>query len=117
MKYKIIKDNKFLPVDGFAGITIYPFIFVDTSTRNWKVHRDEFINHEKIHLKQQLELLIIPFYIIYFIEYLIKYIKYKDGKRAYRNLSFEREAYTHDDNLDYLKSRKLFSWVKYLNKT
>lgn len=72
------------------------------------------INHEKIHLRQQLELLIIPFYIWYLSEYYIKYLKYKNPDLAYRNISFEREAYKNDQNLDYLKNRKWWSFISYL---
>lgn len=114
MKYKIIKDNRFLPTKGFAGIAIYPFIFVNTSTTNWKYYKERFINHEKIHLKQQLELLIIPFYIIYLLEYLTKLLIYRDTNRAYKNISFEREANKYENNLTYIKNRKYFSWIKYL---
>jgi hypothetical protein len=83
------------------GLAFYPFIFISPDA----VITEELINHERIHLRQQLELLIIPFYIWYLIEF------YKKG---YMNISFEKEAYANDHNLDYLKSRKLFSFKKYL---
>lgn len=72
------------------------------------------INHEKIHSRQIIELLWIPFYLIYCFEWLIKLIYYRNGFEAYKNLSFEREAYKNQDNLSYLKKRKLFSFLKYL---
>jgi hypothetical protein len=34
------------------------------------------------------------------------------GKNSYRNISFEREAYEHDQDLGYLSKRKLFAWAK-----
>ncbi len=72
------------------------------------------INHERIHTAQQRELLFIPFYIIYLIEWLIRLIQYRNGHEAYMNISFEREAYINGHNLNYLPKRKLFSWLKYL---
>lgn len=33
---------------------------------------------------------------------------------AYKKISFEKEAYINDINLDYLRERKLFSFIKYL---
>ncbi|MBP8904956.1 MAG: hypothetical protein KBG43_10125 [Paludibacteraceae bacterium] len=54
------------------------------------------------------------FYLIYFIEFLIGYLKYNDRYKAYRNISFEREAFDNDFNPDYLKIRRLWSWCKYL---
>lgn len=90
---------------------MFPFILL----RKKELRQNQsLINHEKIHLRQQLELLIIPFYIWYLSEYYIKYLKYKDPERAYRNISFEREAYENDQNLDYLKTRKLWSFISYL---
>lgn len=90
--------NKIIPFKGFAAITIWPFIF----TRK-KQLSNVVINHENIHGKQQLELLIIPFYIIYFIEWLFK---------GYSNISFEKEAYSNQNNLSYLKVRKHYAMWK-----
>lgn len=72
------------------------------------------INHERIHTAQQRELLFIPFYIVYIIEWLIRLFQYKNWKEAYYNISFEREAYKHGNDLQYLKHRKLYSWIKFL---
>lgn len=72
------------------------------------------INHERIHTAQQRELLFIPFYIIYLIEWTIRLLQYKNRKQAYYNISFEREAYTHGHNLEYLKNRKYYSWLRFM---
>lgn len=86
---------------NIAAIAIFPFIFVHPSTEI----SDRLINHERIHLRQQIEMLVIPFYIWYLIEYF---------SRGYFQVSFEREAYANDHNLNFLKSRKFFNFVKYL---
>lgn len=72
------------------------------------------INHEWIHTAQQRELLFIPFYIFYFIEWLIRLIQYRNWDKAYRNISFEREAYAHGHDISYLKKRKHYSFLKYV---
>lgn len=92
---KIIYNN-IIPFKGFKAITLWPFIFAR------KELSDIDINHENIHGRQQLELLIIFFYIIYLIEWLFK---------GYRSISFEREAYQNESNLDYLKNRRWFNWI------
>ena len=33
-------------------------------------------------------------------------------KLAYKNISFEREAYSNQSNLSYLSERKHYSWFK-----
>lgn len=85
---------------GIRGLAFFPFIFIPSTT----VVDDVLINHEKIHLRQQLELGIIPFYIWYLIAL------YRVG---YTNIKFEREAFNNENNLDYLKNRKQYSFIKY----
>ncbi len=96
---------------GFVGLTLYPFIFL----KQKELKEDEqLINHEKIHLKQQLELLIVFFYLFYGLEWFVKCMKYKNGYIAYKNLSFEREAYKNEANLNYIKKRKYWAFLHYL---
>ncbi|TYP77394.1 hypothetical protein BD809_101549 [Aquimarina intermedia] len=102
--------NKYLIGRHFVGVALWPFIVV----KNEGLKRDAtFINHERIHLRQQGELLVIPFYFIYLLEYLIRIIQYKNLEIAYRNISFEREAYSNEGNLQYLKKRTFWSFLKY----
>lgn len=76
---------------------------------------DKYVaNHERIHTAQMRELLFIPFYLLYLIEYIIRLVQYRDHHTAYMNISFEREAYAHDKDLSYLSSRKHFAWRHYL---
>ena len=107
----IVIASKYLVPKGYIGITLFPFIFV----REAKLMQHPLLlNHECIHLRQQAELLIVPFYIWYVVEYLIRLLHYKNKNQAYRNISFEREAYTNEGNLDYSKTRKLWNFIKYL---
>ena len=105
----ILISKRIFP-ERFEGLTLWPVIIL----KHDDLKDDEvLVNHERIHLRQQLELFILPFYILYFIEWLIGVIKYKDSHQAYRNISFEREAYQNEENLDYLQERSLFSFFKY----
>lgn len=72
------------------------------------------IQHECIHLRQQKEMLLLFFYIWYLAEYLIRLIQYKNHHRAYRKISFEREAYLYEADPDYLKRRKNFAFLRFL---
>jgi hypothetical protein len=102
--------SKYIVPRGFTGITLYPFIFL----RHAKDKQDTvMIHHERIHLRQQLELLIFPFYVLYVLEWFLKLCYYRSWMKAYRNLSFEREAYQNERNFEYLKKRKLFQFVRY----
>lgn len=67
------------------------------------------VNHERIHTAQQKELAFVGFYVIYVLEWLLRLAQYRDRDKAYRNISFEREAYAHGNNLSYLKTRKHYA--------
>jgi len=92
-----------------GGITLWPFVIL---REKYKGRAKRIINHESIHIKQQEELLVIPFYILYVTEWFIKLFFY--GKEAYYNISFEREAYANENNYKYLKNRRFWAWLKYL---
>jgi len=102
---------KYLTPRGFRGLTFFPFVFmVDAKDKENVI----FINHEKIHIRQQLELLILPFIIWYIVEYGFRFIQYKDRNKAYQNISFERESYANEKDLEYCKTRSFWSFLKYL---
>lgn len=118
MKTPIIKySDKFLnSISWFmtvGGITLWPFIVLREKYANdkrLKKRAAKIVNHESIHIKQQQELLVLLFYILYFSEWLLKLPLY--GSQAYYKISFEREAYDNDDNLNYLSTRKKYAWIK-----
>jgi hypothetical protein len=107
----IVLVSKYLTPRGFRGLTVYPFVILNN--KNDKQNA-VLMNHERIHLRQQLELLVLPFFIWYGIEFLVRLWQYKNVNRAYKNISFEREAYTNEKDLYYLKQRSFGSWFKYV---
>jgi hypothetical protein len=107
----IVLVNRFLLRKKFAGITLWPFIILKDKQLKEDV---VFINHERIHLKQQLELLVLLFYVWYIIEFIIRLFQYKNRFKAYKNISFEREAYGNQKDLNYLKKRSFWKFVKYI---
>ena len=60
-------------------------------------------NHEYIHTLQHREL-----------EWLVKLIIHRNLLRAYLSISFEREAYRHQSDIDYADYRPLWAWWKNL---
>ena len=94
-----------------GGITLWPFgIYFRNLAKSKEVDR----NHEKIHWAQQKELWGLLFYLWYFTEWLIKVITPPKG--AYKDISFEREAYRNQGNKKYLTVRKRFAWYKLIKK-
>jgi hypothetical protein len=107
----IVLVFKYLLPKGYRGISLFPFIiFSERESKENLV----LLNHEKIHIRQQLELLVVPFYIWYAIEFMVRYYQYKNWNTAYRNISFEREAYANEKDLNYLKKRSFWKFYKFL---
>ena len=107
----IVVVNKYILAKGFKGVSLWPFVVL----RDRESIKDlVFLNHERIHLKQQMELLVLPFYIWYGLEFLIRYVLYQNAYKAYYNISFEREAYQNEFNTVYCANRKFWSFTKYI---
>ncbi|MCT8338689.1 hypothetical protein MG296_01355 [Flavobacteriaceae bacterium TK19130] len=106
----IVLVNRYLFRRRFVGLAFWPFIFI----ANPKLKGDlVFLNHERIHLRQQLELLIIFFYVWYGIEFLCRWISIGNWYKAYRNISFEREAYKNEKDLQYCKKRSFCAFLAF----
>lgn len=103
--------NRFFLRKGFSGITLWPFIILKYPSLK---SNPVFLNHERIHSRQQAEMLVILFYVWYGIEFLIRIFQYKNRHLAYRNISFEREAYSNEQNLTYLDKRNFWKFLSYI---
>lgn len=108
---KVIR-NSLIPFPGYIAVTLWPFVFVRRRLEQYYTARVD--RHERIHGRQQLEMLILPFYLWYALEWLVRLIVLRNGHRAYRAISFEQEAYVHEDNPDYLDARRPYAWLRYL---
>ena len=107
-----IVENKILPFGSFSAMVLGKFIFTKDAS------------NETIHYYQQAELSYIGFFVMYFLSYVCQLIRcalYKNiglaecgsrsvWKRAYRTVLFEREAYEHEDDPEYLEKRAPYAW-------
>lgn len=118
----IIVKNKLIPWGTFVALTIGPFIFTKRDTVG-----ERTLRHESIHWEQYKETLIVGFLLIYLLDWLWEALRCSldhsrgaraDGryrplrKRMYRSLLFEREAYAHQDDVEYLNTRHHYAWAK-----
>ena len=125
--------NSLIPIEDYIALTFWPLIFVQEA--NERLYDDVADNHEHIHGRQQIEMLIVGivlavglyfvigwwclfalpiFFYWYVIEYALRSI-FGTGD-AYRKILVEREAYANEHDMDYLKHRKPFAWLTYVNK-
>jgi hypothetical protein len=95
-----------------GAITLGPFIVCRTEPS------PRTLNHERIHQRQQYELLLLGFVILYVGSWLwnlvsgLVHLHRFDGYVAYMQIPFEREAYEHEAEPEYLTGRKLFAWAR-----
>ncbi|MCB0473765.1 MAG: hypothetical protein KDC69_11785 [Flavobacteriaceae bacterium] len=110
----MILISKYLIPKNYTGLAVYPFIFLKNKSLT---ENDVLINHERIHLRQQLELLWVFFFIWYVTEFIFHLLIKRNWKLAYHSICFEKEAYQNEENPDYLRTRKNWTFLKYLTKT
>ena len=99
--------SKIAPID-IRAIILGPLVFVKGLAS--PVTR----RHESIHLQQQIELLFVGFYFLYIAWWVYNYITLRNGRFAYLEIPFEKEAYRNDMKEGYLQSRKRYAWIDHI---
>lgn len=89
---------------SYFAICFFGFIFAKRPLS------DVELNHERIHAAQQRELLFLPFFLWYGIEWLVLLLKYRNATKAYFHIRFEQEAYRHERDLHYLDTRRHYRY-------
>lgn len=129
--------NNVIPFQGYTAVTIWPLVFARKSRKPLKTHEE---NHEKIHLRQQLEVILLSaavlavviwlagcswwwmlaslavYYAGYGLDYAVRYFLYGSPHEAYRNISCEQEAYLNEQDAAYLANRRPFAWIRYIGR-
>lgn len=105
--------NRFIPFKGFLVLNLFGVLFVRMYGGHKPVLQKKTINHESIHTEQMKEMLYVFFYIWYFIEWLVK-VLLPPYDKAYKDISFEREAVHNQYDYNYLSSRKRYNWIRYI---
>ena len=96
--------SKIAPIN--IGAIALGFVVFSRGTMNEKTRQ-----HETIHFQQYLETLFIGFLLLYAYDYVMNYIKFRDGALAYYNIRAEKEAYQNDETPNYLQTRKRWRWI------
>lgn len=130
--------NRLIPLKAYTALTQWPLLFIRKENEGLFDKTAE--RHENIHAWQQIEVMLVCFTLLalmawvgwlswwwlftsplgfdlfYGIEYLVRLLLYRDKMEAYRNVSFEQEAYLRHHDPDYLSYRKCFAWMPFLKK-
>ena len=112
--------NSIIPFNGFAAINLFGVVFVRNEMQTYFDYDPSayfrMIRHETTHTKQMKELLYFPFYVLYVLEWLVRLVMYREARKAYRNISCEREAYANQHKWDYNKGRKRYAFLQYIKQ-
>lgn len=100
--------NDIIPFKGFAAVNLFGVVFARRSARPLT---PTTLRHERIHTAQMRDLLYAGFYVCYLAEWFVRL--FMKGS-AYRNISFEREAYANQNSKGYLKTRR---WCQQWRRT
>ena len=106
MRPMMIHTRHFPPKEFYA-ITLFPFVFY-----NGEAMTERDIRHETVHLWQQAALLVLPFYVLYFLFWIINLIRFRNSQRAYMNIPFERSAYCLETQADAKRMAMAWGWIK-----
>lgn len=111
LPYKIYTRRKIF--NYYTGLSFFIFIWI------MKRNDDEtqLVRHEKIHFWQQVEMLFIFHWVLYAFFYLLARANGQCHYIAYRYNPFELEAFNHDPEENYLKTRRPFAWVRYVRES
>lgn len=104
--------NNIIPFKGYLALTIFPWVFIRKNAK--QRFTDKVERHETTHAYQQMETIWIFFFLIYGLEYLVKLLITFSHKKAYRSISFEQEAYLHEDEIHYNLFRDDYEWTNYV---
>ncbi len=95
-----------LPEVPYGAICIFPFVFYDGDGHD--------ASHEETHWWQQLELLVLPFYLLYALFYIFGLIRWRNHHEAYYRNPFEVEAYVNELDDGYLDDRTWYGWTRHV---
>ncbi len=93
----VVKNVRPLKIFRINGIVLWPFLFYADADPHPVIR-----NHEEIHLEQLRRTGVVKFYTRYLAEYFNGRMKGLKHDEAYRNISFEKEAYAQQENAEYL---------------
>ncbi len=108
---RVIKNKLIPPGKNFLAINLFGVVFAKDECSQ------RVLDHEAIHTAQMRELLYVPFYLLYVIEWMVRLVIMRDSFAAYRSISFEREAYANEGaGAGYLVNRRPFAFLRHLRK-
>lgn len=99
MKARLKLNSYICRALGVNGITLYPFVFIREGAPSARL-----LAHEAIHVDQVRRAGFFRFYASYLLQYLRSRAAGLTHHDAYLNISFEKEAYAHENSWESYRS-------------
>ena len=65
---RVVEHSTLMRLLGLTGLALFPIVLVDGDALTARGNCTAVLRHERIHIAQQAELLVVPFYILYVLE-------------------------------------------------
>lgn len=98
MKVRHVTNSFLAELLGVQAITLYPFILYAGDKKHIFTST---ISHELIHIDQIQRDGVFKFYLSYLWQFFSNLLKFRNWDRAYREISYEKEAFEKQMNIDY----------------
>ena len=108
---RVVERSTLMKLLGLEGLALFPTVLVAGAALTARGDCAAVLRHERIHIAQQAELLVVPFYVLYVLEGAARAAT--GGLGAYHDIAFEREAYANERKGAYLWTRRPFAWRRY----
>ncbi|WKZ31127.1 MAG: hypothetical protein QY318_04815 [Candidatus Dojkabacteria bacterium] len=106
--------NGFANPESVKAGAFYPFLYLRFPDHP---NNPTWINHEKIHFRQQLELLFIFYFIFIAAERIYyRYFRKLSPLDSYLASAFEQECYINQSDTLYLSRRRPYAFLKYMRE-
>jgi len=108
---RVIEHSDIVDWLEVEAIALWPCVALSGAALTAKGNPTRTLRHERIHLAQQSECLVLPFYALYLAEGLIRYMA--RDPLPYDNMCFEAEAFDNERRPSYLRKRQRFAFLNY----
>jgi len=98
MKVRIKYNHRYPKYIGKRGIVLYPYVLISLS--EYEAKKQHVLHHERIHVQQARKNTILLFYSTYLYERILNMFRYRNFSKAYRNISYEKEAYEKQNDIE-----------------
>lgn len=109
----VIENSDIISWLELEAIALWPVVVLGGVALTAKGNATHTLRHERIHLAQQQECLVVVFYVLYVSEMVYRHVSL--DPEPYFNMCFEAEAFQNEKRPSYLATRQRFAFMQYFH--